>query len=382
MSETLRDIMNRRIAFWQRRLRDRILAAIGVRSPNPKPSRFEQYVRRHGLETQCCYDRPPIFEDMDKLFELHEARSLGGFDPDALRAVASDSIPLPTIGPTVHFGEGIIGAFFGGEPMFSSTDVKTESVCRPVVTDWQQLDELHFDEGNPWVQRVLDCLRLFVARARGRYVLQPYCTIDGLNFVVTMRGSTQAFLDVGSRARELRRLMELGLHCAARYWNLQRDIVEESNRECIQHEEFAAMCPGHAGAGLSVDAYSLCRGSVYEELGVEYTQRLIDRLGGGFLHVHAIGAHLVPATRSLRGLTELTLADDPQCERYFPKLRHMRDCTGDLPLVVSCTLDEFRAGLRDHTLPGGVLYQVSPGAESLDEARRLVDAARAFRSSG
>jgi len=162
-----------------------------------------------------------------------------------------------------------------------------------------------------------------------------------------------------------------------RYWKLQREVVETSNRECLRHDGYAQMCPGHAGAGLSVDAYGLCHPSVYEEMGFEYTQRLIDALGGGFLHVHSLGAHLIPLVAKLKGLTELTLSDDPYCDRYFPKLREIRECTGDLPLVVRCTLEEFRSGLRGGNLPGGVLYNVSGPVESVDEARRLLDAVRA-----
>jgi hypothetical protein len=244
------------------------------------------------------------------------------------------------------------------------------------------LGSLKFSESNPWVQRVLACLRFFVERGGGRFVLQPYCTIDALNFAVVMRGDTQAFLDVKTSPRELRQLMEMGLDQAVRYWNLQRDIIEQSNRSVIRHDEYAAICPGHAGAGLSVDAYSLCHASVYEEMGFEYTQRLIDALGGGFLHTHSLGAHLVPLVADLRGLTELSLADDPQCERYFPKLRVLRARTGDVPLAVACTLHEFTSGLHDGTLPGGVAYAVRGAVDSLDEAKRLMDKTRAYRAAG
>ena len=149
--------------------------------------------------------------------------------------------------------------------------------------------------------------------------------------------------------------------------------------KAVPKAEYAAWVQAHAMAGLSVDAYSLCHPSVYEGMGFEYTQRLIDALGGGYLHTHALGAHLVPLVARLEGLTELNLADDPGCERYFPKLRQMRDCTGDLPLRVTCTIDEFRTGLRDGTLPGGVYYQVQGGADSVDDANRLMDKARTYR---
>jgi len=376
-----REAMDRRIAFWQRQMRDRILVSFGVRNPRPTPSRWQKHVEEKGLKVTCCYDRPPLFECLEDLLRQYEMQIGARFDPDAERELDSDAVGIPMFCPTVHFGEGIVGAFFGGELIFSSTDTKTNSVCKPVVTDWAQLDSLRFEESSPWVQRALDCLRFFVARGDKRFALQPYCTIDALNFAVVMRGDTQAFLDVKTSPRELRRLMEAGLDQAVRFWKLQREIIEENNKRVIQHDAYAALCPGHAGAGLSADAYSLCHPSVYEEMGFEYTQRLIHALGGGFLHTHSIGAHLVPLVAKLDGLTELSLADDPHCERYFPKLRFLRERTGDVPLTVICTLAEFTTGLRDGTLPGGVSYGVQGAVDTMDDAKRLMEKVRAYRAT-
>ena len=379
-SAQVKHAMDRRLRFWRREMPNEILVSVGVKWRKAGPSAWERYVREHRLETQCTYDRPPVFEDLRRLFELYEVRLGKPFDPDAEKPVHDDAIPLPMFCPTVHFGEGIVGMFFGGEPIFASTDVKTESVCRPVVTDWAQLESLRFDEADPWLQRVLGCLRHFADHAAGRFAIQPYCTIDALNFVVVMRGDTQAFMDVVTDVPHVRRLMELGFETAVRYWNLQRAIVETNNKAAIQHDEYAAACPGHAGPGLSVDAYGLCHESVYRDVGLEYTQRLIDALGGGFLHVHSNAAHLMPVVGRLTGLTELNPSDDPYHERYFPMVRQIRECTGDTPLRVSCTLDELTAGLREGTLPGGVHYTVQGAADSADEANRLMHRVRAYRA--
>ena len=376
---TIRDAMDRRVRFWKREMPDEILANVGVKRPDAGPSKWDRYIRQKGLETLCSYDRPPVFEDLEALFEQYEARLGEPFDPDLAKEAHDDGFGVPILCPTVHFGEGVVGTFFGGEPIFASTDIKTESVCRPVVKDWSQLDSLRFDESNPWLQRVLDCHRFFVERSKGRFAIQPYCTIDALNFVVVMRGDTQAFMDVVTDVPPVRRLMEIGLDTTVRYWNLQREIVEENNRTAIKHDQYGQLCPGHAGPGLSVDAYGLCHESVYESVGVEYTQRLIDTLGGGFLHVHSNGAHLLPVVGKLKGLTELNPSDDPRHERYFPRIRQVRECTGDVPIRVSCTLDELTAGLRDGMLPGGVHYTVQGALDSVDEANWLMDKVRSYR---
>lgn len=379
MDPTTQHAMDRWVAFWRRHMPGRILATVGARPRTPQPSRWESYVKAHGLETEKRGDRRPLFEDLERLFDMYEAR-LPARPPD--RVVQGDVVGIPIFCPTVHFGEGIHGAFFGGKVTFSSSDIKTDSVAEPVITDWAQLTSLEFDEQNVWVQRILEMLRFFSARSRRRFCLSPYCTIDGLNFAVVMRGATRAFMDVVDHEDWLRRLFDLGFDTSVRFWDLQRAVVEASNKEVIQHDAYAALCSAHAKPGLSVDAYSLCAPEVYARLGLEYTQKLIDTYAGGYLHVHALGHHLLPRVGELRGLTDLMLADDPGCDRAFPKLKQIRAQTGDTPLRVSCTLQEFTTGLRSGSLPGGVAYLLRDPCASVDEANRLMDKVRAYRVSG
>ncbi|MBI3946914.1 MAG: hypothetical protein HY321_13405 [Armatimonadetes bacterium] len=381
MDDWNRTAMDRKVAFWQRRMPGQILAVVSARSSHAEPSRWERYCREHDLETERIGTRPPLFEDPARLFEMCEARvSLP--EESSQPPVRTDTVRVPGCTPTVHFGEGIHGAFFGGKVRFSSSDVKTESVCDPVITDWAQLDGLRFDESHPWVQRVLGVLRYFVERGFGRLVLAPYCTIDGLNFALFMRGASNAFMDTYDSRPQLRRLFDLGFDTTIRYWDLQRAIIEESNEAAIGHPEFARLGPFHAKPGLSVDAYGLCRVEVFEEIGREHLQRLVDYYGGGFLHIHSRGHHLAPAVGKVRGITQIDCGEDPGWERAFPKIRYFRDATGDTPLMVRCTLEEFRRGLRDGSLPGGVTYYVQGACETADEANRLMDRVREYRVSG
>ena len=379
MDPITRAAVDRWVAFWRRQMPGQILAMVGAKQPPPQPSKWEAYVKEKKLETERLGDKPPLFENLERLLEMYEVRLS---EPRRKRLVHSDGVGFPIFGPTVHFGEGVYGAFFGGKVKFSSSDTKTESVAEPVITDWSQLGSLHFDEDNVWVQRVLDMLRWFVERSRNRFGFSPYCTIDGLNFAVVMRGATNAFMDVMDHEKELRRLFDLGYETNVRYWDLQREIIEETNKAVIQHDKYVELCGAHAKPGLSVDAYGLCAPEVYERIGLEYTQKLIDYYGGGYLHVHSLGHHLIPGVGKLRGLTQLDVGEDPYCDRAFPKIKWAREQTGDTPLTVRCTLEEFTTGLRDKSLPGGVAYYVQEACDSVDEANRLVDKVRSYRVSG
>ncbi len=379
MEQAQRQAMDRWIAFWKREMPGEILAQVRARQPSSQPSRWIAYVKENGLETEKLGSRPPMFENLDRMLEIYEVRASGGW-PE--RRVRDDTVQFQSFCPTVNFGEGISGALFGGRIRFASSDVKTESVSDPVITDWSQLDGLGFDAGNEWVQRIVGVLRHFVENGNGGYCLHPYCTIDGLNFAVVLRGATQAFVDVIEHEAPLRRLFDLGYETSVGLWNLQRAVVEGHNRAVIQHDEYAELCQCHAVPGLSIDAYSLCAPEVYDRIGLEYTQKLIDTYGGGDLHIHSLGHHLIPGAGKVRGLTQLKLADDPHCDRGFEKLDWARAHTGDTPLTVRCTLEEFERGLRSGSLPGGVAYTVQGAVDSVDEANRLMDRVRSYRVSG
>ena len=379
MDEAQQQAMDRWIAFWRREMPGEILAHVRARQPSSQPSKWNTYVASNGLETEKLGGRPPLFENLDRMLEIYEAR---GGEPWPEQRVRDDTVRLRSFCPTVNFGEGISGAFFGGKVRFASSDVKTESVCDPVITDWSQLDGLRFDAENVWVQRTVGVLRHLVEHSSGRFCLHPYCTIDGLNFAVVLRGATQAFMDVADREEPLRKLFDLGFETSVGLWDLHRSIVEDHNKAIIQYDAYADLCPCHAMPGLSVDAYSLCAPEVYDRIGLEYTQKLIDTYGCGDLHIHSLGHHLIPGAGKLRGLSQLRLADDPRCDRGFDKLAWARARTGDTPLAVGCTLEEFARGLRAGSLPGGVAYSVQGPVDSVDEANRLMDRVRNYRVTG
>jgi len=113
-----------------------------------------------------------------------------------------------------------------------------------------------------------------------------------------------------------------------------------------------------------------------------YQQNLLDLFGGGHMHMHGTQLYqLLPSVAELRGLISIELGDDalrPGDPVPIENLAFIQDeVTGEIPLYLHCTRDQFVKGLKRKTLRGGIHYCVR-GFESVAEANSLVARARDY----
>jgi len=203
-----------------------------------------------------------------------------------------------------------------------------------------------------------------------------------LNLAVEWRGSTNAYLDLYDAPEGLRRIMERGVTLNAEVLELERREHREYNLRTFEDAEFCALAPAFEKPLLSVDAYTLTSPPVYRDLGMAYQQRLIDVYGGGHMHMHGTKLYqLLPLVAQLRGLISIELGDDgmredePSPISCLPRIQDQ--ITGDIPLVVHCTREQFVAGLDGRTLAGGVEYCVR-GVPDVNDANLLAARARDY----
>ncbi|MBI2942482.1 MAG: hypothetical protein HYY04_18795 [Chloroflexi bacterium] len=376
ISERTRLARERLLAFWQRQMSDQILvefSAPGARRSNELP---EEVLDDQRIAEGC----PPLFEDIPRLLRDLEAGIGPAPTPDD--EIWDDSLGIKVAVPEFQFNCGVVGAMLGGRLHVASSATHTMTFNDPVVTDWVQLDGLALDESerNVWLQRVLGCVRYFVEHASKPFVIRPFLVYEGANFVVSMRGTTQAFFDLGDRPPQLRDLYELGYRTGARLLELKQSIVRPHNERILGHKLFADTAPIHAVPWLDTDAYSLCSPRVFAEIGLEFKQRIVDHFGGGMMHIHGLGQHIVPIAGRLKRLTYLSLYDDPNCVPYFDRRIEFRAVTHDTPLTIGCTLKDLVTGLADRTLPGGVKYTAYvPQGVTVRELNGVMERVRAYR---
>lgn len=101
-------------------------------------------------------------------------------------------------------------------------------------------------------------------------------------------------------------------------------------------------------------------------------------LGGGVLHIHGNGRHLLKTACSLKGLKAIYLGNDRGFPLAFEVLDELRGQTGDMPLVALIGFADFKKRLDTHKLGGGVLYFVSE-APDIKTVNKCMEKVRAYR---
>jgi hypothetical protein len=375
ISERTRQAMDRAVAFWERKASDGILASF-----NTEGDVGLSAVRT--MEGKVSEQYPALYEDVPRMLRDFEA----GITHEELRGndgIWDDDPRIPKAWPELQFGNGMPGAIFGGKVITTSTFDHTYTFNEPVVTEWAQVPGLRFDPANSWVRRIDDALRYFVARGTKEFVVQPFFIIEGTDFLVSMRGTTQALLDVMDRPPEVRRLYQLGYEAGAAWFESKRAIVKEHNERIFCHPRFADLAPIHSAPYLDMDADALCSPKNFEDLVFGYKQKMLTRFHGGCFYIHALGSFIVPIAARLEDLTELWLFDDPNCTPYFDRRAEMRAMTFDIPLEMLCGFPDFVEALEKGTLPGGIRYNVVMGGAkpSVAEINAIMEKVRAYRTT-
>ncbi len=375
ISERTHQAMDRNVAFWERRMSDQILASFDAEGDVTLSAVLM-------MDGKVSEEYPALYDDVPRMLRDFEA----GITHEELRGndgIWDDDIRIPQAWPELQFGNGMPGALFGAKVITTSTGDHTYTFNEPVVTDWAQARGLRFDPANIWVKRIDEALRYFVACGAKEFAVRPFPVIEGTDFLVSMRGTTQAFLDVMDDPPGMRPLYQLGYETGAAWFESKRAIVKEHNERVFCHPRFSALAPIHSVPNLDMDADALCSPANFENLVLEYKQKMISHFHGGCFYIHALGSFIVPIAAHLRELTSLWLFDDPNCTPYFDRRAEMRAVTGDIPLDMYCTFNGFVEALEKRTLPGGAKYNVFMGGvkASVAEINAIMEKVRAYRTT-
>ncbi len=354
--ERNRVAMDRHISFWKREMGECILAEFGAEGDvTLEPARTAGVVSK---------EFPPLYEDVPGMLEDFES-SVDLLDSDDRWRITDDSVRIPIAWPELQFGNGMGGAIFGARLITTGTADHTYTFNEPLITDWAQVYGLKFEGNNEWVQKILSALEYFKDNAKRDFVIRPFFIYEGLDFIVSMRGTTQAFFDVADKPAQLKVLYEIGRDAGIQFFEMKKSVIQVHNEAIIDHKEYSDMAPIHAIPMLDMDAYALCPVEVFEEYGFENKQKILDHFNGGSFYIHALGRHIIPSAAELENLTELWLFDDPKCPGYFEDRIHWRKTTYDIPLQLYCNLGEFVKALEEESLPGGIKYNIFTSGEKI-----------------
>jgi hypothetical protein len=178
--------------------------------------------------------------------------------------------------------------------------------------------------------------------------------------------------------------MEAAVDLNVRFLKMQQALLDDYAGGAFHYQAHWVPFEG-ATPWLSVDSYTCCSPRTYAEAGRAFQQRLVNHFGQGVMHYHSSRLDLLLEVLKLENLVGLSIdgSGRPQDPRPFKVLlthhREIREVAGDLPLMCACDVNEFLHHLADRGLPGNVRYTVS-GVETIQQANRLMDRVRAYRT--
>jgi len=144
-------------------------------------------------------------------------------------------------------------------------------------------------------------------QSKDRFLVCPgmhYTPMDAGN---ALRGN-EFFTDFFESPDEVRVLLD---YCADTVIRLSRDLTDIVGDVAGGQVIWSTWMPGAHATSLMEDTSNMCSPRIYREFGREYTQRVLDACGAGFIHNHMLGRHQFPAIASLRGLAFIQASNDP-----------------------------------------------------------------------
>ncbi len=345
--KNLDEVIDRNRRLWNRQATGKILAKIDL----DEGGTMRMWER--ALAPGTCPDYRKMFEVFLQDFQRREF-------------LLDDA--MPTARPNI--GDYGFGAYVGGEVVFGEGG----AYSKPFLSNLEDIKALRFDPGNRWVRFLEESSRHFAQAAEGLCATSIVETNDGLNFAENVVGSG-VFLEIYDHPRELLELFDFAHEVNVRLIELQRKYIRKHDGGYFDlHEEWL---PGDC-IWLSIDAWGQCSPEDFRRLGKPHVQKMIDRFGAGWLHMHNSHLHLLEEAASLEGLVGIGILDDPKQVPCFERLPAIQAVTGGIPLQINCRKQPFLASLEDGSLPRNVMYWIDSGVESVAEANAIMEKVRQY----
>lgn len=269
-------------------------------------------------------------------------------------AVHDDSIPSAYL---TEMDQGLYGGLFGGDVRFlCDPDMGwISSMVPPILKEWSEFDKLSFSTDHEWYHRYMNQLNMFVQASRGKYGVSHFILINGLNFIFELVGATQTYLDLVENPEMIPKAIDLAHTVNLR---IHRKFFEKvpliEGGTC---SNFAQWLPGQI-VSESLDPFHMTSVDYFERWGREPIERIFSQFDGGIIHIHSNGRHLLKAASTLKGLKAIYLVNERHSPPAFEVLGDLKRQVGDVPVICPVKYPAFYQALKDHTLVGGVFYDV------------------------
>ena len=353
----LRERTERLRTLYGRRAVDRVFAVMDA----PSEARRD-FAARHKEGPCAC---PPLAERI-KFWDAFLSETT---------AVHDDRVPAAYL---TELDQGLYGGLVGGRASFMAYPEEgwISSMVKPILSDWDELEELRLDEDGEWAQRYRCMLDAFVQAARGRFGISHFILIDSLNFAFELVGATKTYMALDEKPEAVRRAIDFAFDLNV--WVQDKFFESVPLVEDGTCSNMASWLPGRV-VSESVDPFHMSSVKYYDRWGREPVERILSRYDGGIVHLHGNGRHLIEAVCATKGIRAIKSEDDGDVPPAMDVLPELRRRTGDMPLIIEADFTTFARALKEHTLVGGALYKVSAVPDK-DTANRVMDEVRDYRT--
>jgi hypothetical protein len=282
---------------------------------------------------------------------------------DKRRAIDDDY--LPSMRP--FYGIAEHSSFFGGRVDYGGDT----SYHHPVIDDISQVDAVAVDEGNEHYRMLIKSMEyLKEKRPESGLVVSLRGAESPLDIANALRGN-DIFLDMYDQPRDVHTLLEkcsVGLK-----WNLENQLKLADRVDGGVIAGLGIWMPGRSVGHISEDTSSMCSTEMYEEFGLPYSQKVLSNYDGVCIHVHGMGAHVLPFIKRLKNLLMVQIQDDPNqpspLEIFKANAQLLKD-TIVMMRMSSAELYDSKDFLKDKR----TIIQISPSSD--EEAAEIVQFAR------
>jgi len=289
--------------------------------------------------------------------------------------VFDDSIPRCHLS---EMDQGLYGGLVGGEVRFL-LDPKTgwvSSMVAPILKDLSEIDRLSFSHDSEWFKRYVKQMRVFVEASRGKFGIDHFILINGLNFVFELIGATDTYMALIDRPDEVQKAIDFAYQLNLTVQNAFFEHVPLLEGGTCS--DMVQWIPGRV-ITESVDPFHMASVDCFEKWGRITLERIFSQFDGGVTHIHGNGRHLLEAVSSVKGLKAIYLGNDKGFAPAFDVLADLKKEVGDMPLVVPVSFNEFSEALADKRITGGVHYVVD-SVPDIDTANRCMEELRNYRA--
>ncbi len=239
---------------------------------------------------------------------------------------------IPALEPS--YGIGLFSAVWTDVDMQAGIDT---TWVDHILTDYNMLNDIQLNiKENRWCNFIKEYTEVLQAHQDGNFAIGAFPNFAPSDMANALRGN-QLFYDLYDVPEQV----ELLLQRSADAIIAIAEFTNSLGGGVLGGTATGAMWIPGSGVFMSEDAADMCSLDIYEQYFKKHTQRVLDHIGHGYIHHHALGWHNHHAISTLNHLDVCELSWDPNCPRPIEHIEEVIEQTDSNKILqIRCTCED------------------------------------------